>query len=210
MKKDMKALVRAGYDSGNYTREFRTSTSLSGFEAIMFTRLVEKLREGDSVIDLGCGAGVPYDSYLAGKGYGVLGIDFSSKHIAQARENVPGASFVLADYTAINLPDSAFGGLLALYTLFHVPRAEHEQILRKMHGSLKNGGVALITLGTSGFEYSEENNWAGSPVMAWSSWPPETYYEMLSGAGFSILRKKYEGNPGDREYHLWVLAQKQR
>lgn len=65
----------------------------------------------------------------------------------------------------------------------------------------------MATLGTSSSEYGEEKDWAGAP-MAWSTYDPETYKRMIVESGFDILETKFEGQPGDDEYHFWVLAQK--
>ena len=66
----------------------------------------------------------------------------------------------------------------------------------------------LVTLGTSDSGYGEDENWFGSSKMAWSSFSPETYEHMIQGTGFTMVESGYEANPGDDEYHFWVLASK--
>jgi hypothetical protein len=72
---------------------------------------------------------------------------------------------------------------------------------------LRPGGVILVTLGTSDSEHGEESDWCGAR-MAWSSHSPDVYKWMVREAGFVLLQTELEGEPGDEEYHLWVLARK--
>lgn len=60
-------------------------------------QLVALLRQGSSVLDIGCGAGVPVDKYLADEGFKVTGIDISKKQIELAKQNVPVANFNVKD-----------------------------------------------------------------------------------------------------------------
>ena len=76
-----------------------------------------------------------------------------------------------------------------------------------MHTLLNNGGIILVTLGTSGSEYGEEKDWAGA-TMAWSTYEPKEYEKMIKDVGFTILEATFEGKPGDEEYHFWVLVKK--
>ena len=97
---------------------------------------------------------------------------------------------------------------MKLHKYYSIDECNNEEALFEKLESLKNDGKILITLGTSGEEYSEEKNWAGTPTMAWSQYDPETYIQILDETGFDIIDSEFEGKKGEAEHHFWVLAKK--
>jgi len=56
--------------------------------------------------------------------------------------------------------------------------------------------------------YIRINNWCGTK-MAWSTYDPETYIEILNNLNFNIIKTGFEGEAeNEEEYHFWLLAQK--
>ncbi|MCX5096466.1 class I SAM-dependent methyltransferase [Streptomyces sp. NBC_00365] len=55
-----------------------------------------------TVLDLGCGSGVPVARALATAGHRVTGVDISEVQIRRAREFVPQAEFIRADATDLD------------------------------------------------------------------------------------------------------------
>jgi cyclopropane fatty-acyl-phospholipid synthase-like methyltransferase len=204
--KDMRKLVEEGYDKGDYEKAFRKDDSMREDEKYFLSELTKHLPKKGKILDFGCGLGIPYDKYLAEKGFKVTGIDISQKHIDIAKKNVPKANYIKGDFSSYKFREK-FSAIVSFYAIFHIPRKEHQKLFKKMNSLLKDYGVILITLGTSGEEYSEENNWAGAK-MAWSQYDPETYRKMLDKAGFDIIEARFEGKKGDAEHHFWVLARK--
>jgi ubiquinone/menaquinone biosynthesis C-methylase UbiE len=151
---------------------------------------------------------VPFDRWLVAQGFPVTGVDFSQKHIDLAKRNVPDATYIKADFTTLTFEGESFDGVLSLYAIFHIPRREHGTIFTQIHHWLRPGSSMLLTLGTSDSEYSEDVDWFGSPKMAWSTFSSQAYERMIQATGFTLIESGYEGNPGDDEYHFWVLASK--
>src|SRR2546426_6010230 len=83
---DPKAIVRRGYDL--VSRAYRADDADDGMYADWLDVLEKRIEPGSSVLDLGCGCGVPVARRLARR-YAVTGIDLSSVQIAPARELVP-------------------------------------------------------------------------------------------------------------------------
>ena len=77
-------------------------------------RLTASLGLGGSVLDLGCGCGVPVARDLTAAGYAVTGVDISAVQIERARQLVPGATFHHADIAAVSFPDSSFDAIVFL------------------------------------------------------------------------------------------------
>ncbi len=207
MTRDMRRIVQDGYEKDGYEKVFRADPVLHPMEIEFLDLLFQGLPKGARILDLGSGTGLPYDKYLAGIGFRVIGVDFSPKHLSLARQNVPQAEYILGDFSKVGFPPESFDAVTAFYSIFHLPRGEHPALFQRMHRWLKPGGRILLTLGTGDMECDEELNWLGAPMM-WSSYPPEKNLHILEKTGFAIRKTGYEGEPGDEEYHFWLLAEK--
>lgn len=207
MKEDIRKIVEKGYDKADYAGKFRINTLPNEIEQYFLEKLVGKIGAKAKVLDFGCGTGLPFDKFLVERGVDLTGIDISQKHIKLAKKNVSEAKFIKGDFSRFDFGEQKFNAIISLYAIFHIPRGEHKDLFVKINNLLTKNGVILVTLGTSGSEYGEEQDWCGA-TMAWSTYEPETYKNILTETGFSVLEEKFEGRPGDDEYHYWVLAQK--
>lgn len=198
---DYKALVRRGYDacaaSFHESRSAEPGSELRGLTA--------RLLDGDAVLDIGCGAGVPIARSLAVR-YRVTGVDMSPEMVRRARRNVPTGVFVCADVMSFRLPPSSFDAAVALYSVFHLPREEHARLFRRVHGWLKPGGYFLCTLSHQGEEGYTEPDFHGA-TMYWSNYGLDEYVDILTEVGFDVLETRSVGR--DRgEDHPLVLARR--
>ena len=207
MKKDIRKIVEQGYDKTDYAGKFRLNAVPNEMELYFLQSLASKVGEGAKVLDLGCGIGLPFDKFLVDKNIQVTGIDISQKHVDLSKKNVPEGKFIKGDFSRFDFGNEKFDGIISFYAIFHIPREEHKDLFIKMNQLLAEKGLILVTLGTSASEYGEEADWCGAP-MAWSTYEPEAYKQMLDETGFQIMEEKFEGKPGDEEFHYWVLAQK--
>jgi ubiquinone/menaquinone biosynthesis C-methylase UbiE len=164
-------------------------------------RLLVLLPKNPKVLDAGCGAGVPVAKFLTERGCRVIGVDLSQKMIELARKNVPGAEFIKREMTELEFEENSFDGLTAFYSVIHVPREKHAELLQNFHRILKPGGVMLISMGAGEWEGIEEFH---GVEMFWSHYGPERSLELIKQAGFEILFDKLEKRGG--EEHYWILA----
>ena len=207
---DYKALVRRGYDAcaAAYNESRKTA---SGIE---IRGLSDCLDDGSAVLDVGCGAGVPIAKSLAAR-YRVTGVDVSQEMVDLARRNVPAGDFICADIMTIPLPPSSFDAVVAFYSVFHLPRAEHLHLFRRIHRWLKPGGLLLCTLSHHSEEGYTEEGFFGV-TMYWSNYSLEEYIEMLTGVGFVLPEIQSTGcgyahegaTPETSEDHPLVLVRK--
>lgn len=103
---------------------------------------------GSIVLDLGCGTGRPMAEYLVSQGRRVLGVDQSEAMLAIARLRLPYERWVLSSMEVYE-PEEGYRGALLWDSLFHVPRTEHEPIVRKVVHGLPPGGRFMLTVGGS-------------------------------------------------------------
>lgn len=101
-----------------------------------------------SILDIGCGTGLPLMKRMVDFEANVTGIDISSEMIQKAKANVPGASIIEGDILTINFEET-FDGILAWDSLFHLPLDQQEQAIRKIASLLKPNGIFLFTAGGS-------------------------------------------------------------
>jgi cyclopropane fatty-acyl-phospholipid synthase-like methyltransferase len=169
--------------------------------------LASRLADGARVLELGCGNGVPDTQALAER-FRVTGIDISGEQVARARENVPAATFVQADFTTLDMDAGSFDAVAAFYSFNHVPRSLLEPLFSRVHSWLVPGGLFLASFGTSDTE-SWVGKWLGT-TMFFSSFPPETTSRLLAGAGFDLLLDEVEPlrEPEGEVEFQWVLARR--
>ena len=163
---------------------------------------------GTEVLDLGCGCGVP-DARLLSERFRVTGIDISDVQVDRARRLVPNARFVRADMTEVRFRAEAFGGVLCLYSLIHVPVEEHRPLLERIHRWLRPGGTLLLITGETRYTGVEEN-WLGSNAkMYWSHADGATYEKWLLEIGFEVLHRT-KVPEADAEHALFLARKRRR
>ncbi|MGW1160130.1 class I SAM-dependent methyltransferase [Streptomyces sp. NPDC002519] len=144
---DPKDVVRRGYDavSLRYDEAYGAETKYQS----LLVDLCRRIPAGGTVLDLGCGSGVPVARTLTEVGYQVTGVDISEMQIRRARERVPQAKFVHADATAVSFGAASFDAVVSFFALIHIPLAEQPPLLRKIAGWLRPGGcfVAITDSG---------------------------------------------------------------
>ena len=175
--------------------------------------LSSRLEDGDSVLDAGCGAGVPIARSLAER-YRVTGVDVSREMVRRARRNVSGGHFMCADIMSVDFPPASFDAVVAFYSVFHVPREQHADLFRRVHRWLKRRGHLLCTLSDYPEAGYTEDDFFGV-TMYWSNYGIHEYREILTGIGFSLLEASttghgyQEGMQQPAERHPLVLARKE-
>jgi len=205
---DPKEIVRAGYDA-IAARYAEWSASFESPVGAWLARFTERVPSDARVLELGCGGDNPSTLELAGR-YDYLGVDLSAGQLARARRELPDARFLEGDATTLELEPDTFDGVVSLFMLGHVPRAEQGPLLRRISGWLRPGGWLLATMGTAAADDVVERDWLGAP-MFFASFDEETNRRLLADAGLNALEARvvpFE-EPGHGLVHfMWVLAQK--
>jgi SAM-dependent methyltransferase len=117
------------------------------------------LPDGAEVLDLGCGAGSE-----ALRRFRVTGVDLSARQLELARERLPDARLLQADMTTVEFPDASFDGVVALYSLGHVPTERQPALLEAIARWLRPGGVLLASVPAGAGPEVVEEGWLGAPM----------------------------------------------
>jgi SAM-dependent methyltransferase len=205
---DYQDLVRRGYDQcSDAFSQARMSASPAALAP-----LLDLLSDGSAVLDLGCGVGVPIARALAER-HEVVGVDFSEAQIRRAEANVPAARFFCADILSADFPSESFDAVVSFYVVFHLPREQHAEVFRRVHGWLRPGGYFVVTVSQVNEPAYLEEDFFGA-TMYWSNFGLGEYRELLQLAGFAIRDNDEIGNgygssyPGSPETHPLLFAQK--
>jgi ubiquinone/menaquinone biosynthesis C-methylase UbiE len=170
-------------------------------------KLLNRLEPGSSVLDLGCGSGDPADIEIAKK-HTVTGVDISQTQINLARRKVPNGLFIHGDTGSLDFPSASFDAVISFYTLEHIPRKEHGNVLGHIYHWLKAGGFLLISMEAGDYD-DVIGDWLGVSMFI-SCFNPEIMKELIVQEGFEVLETAIENQiEGKTEipYH-WILARK--
>ncbi|MFK0170489.1 class I SAM-dependent methyltransferase [Streptomyces sp. NPDC090306] len=194
---DPKDLVRRGYDalSVHYERAFGSETKYAPWTPELLARLAPA---PSTVLDVGCGTGVPVARALTEAGHRVVGVDISEVQIARARELVPRAEFVRADATTLTFPPETFDAVVALYTLIHIPIEDQRVLLERISGWLRPGGWFLCATGSGAWTGTDENWLGGGTPMWWSHPDASTTRSWLARVDLAVEHEEFvpEGEGG--------------
>jgi SAM-dependent methyltransferase len=198
-------LVADGYDAIGETfaewRELIRNDPRDRWAADLVTRLEDDAR----ILELGCGAGSPETKRLAER-FRLTGIDISPRQVERARAAIPGAEFLQADFTELELAPGSFDAVVSFYAFNHVPRELLAPLLGSIHSWLAPGGWLLTAFGQSDLpEWT--GDWLGAPTF-FSGYPAETNSRLVREAGFTLERDEVVeiDEPEGPVKFQWVLA----
>ena len=111
----------------------------------VFNLFCNKLPKLASVLDFGCGSGLPFTKELVKKGFKVTAIDISDTMVKEAKKNVPKARYFRISMTNINFKEK-FDGIFSGYTMLCLNPVNFRKAAKKAVKSLKQGGVFFLAL----------------------------------------------------------------
>jgi ubiquinone/menaquinone biosynthesis C-methylase UbiE len=144
----------ASYDTvaESYEELFREGLAPHPYVRATLALFAELLRDiGGPVLDAGCGPG-HLTAHLRDLGVEAFGVDLSPGMVAIARRDHPDLRFEVGSMTDLNVPDRSVGGVLAYYSLIHVPDDEVPAVLGHFYRVLRPGGIVMI-----GFHVGDEH-----------------------------------------------------
>ena len=116
---------------------------------VLFAELVRDAG-GGLVADVGCGPGY-VTRHLHDLGVDAFGIDLSPEMIAIARRDYPDLRFEVGTMTDLDLADDSVTGLLAFWSVIHVPDHAVPAVFAQFRRVMRPGGPLLV-----GFHVGDE------------------------------------------------------
>jgi ubiquinone/menaquinone biosynthesis C-methylase UbiE len=178
------------------------------FQAALVERLSAELPAGTTILDLGCGTGVPTAKILTESDHRVVGVDVSEGMLKLAREQVPAADFRRDDIRTLPADYGTFQAVTAFFSLLMLSKADIEDTLRKSAGWLTPGGY--LAVGMVNFDAdSAPFDFMGVPVTVSGYLEPDLRTK-IEEAGFTVLSietVEFKPENGPAESQIFALAQ---
>lgn len=146
------------------------------------------------VLDGGCGPG-HWAAFLHEQGVDVEGVDLVPAFIESARTRFPDVPFRVGALDRLDVPDRSLHGVLAWYSLIHVPPEELPATLSAIARALVPRGRVLIGF----FESATAEPFPHAITTAYY-WPIEQIRHLLNQAGFTVLDIESRRDPGQRPH----------
>ena len=184
------ANTRTSYDTVavGYADQMRDSFTDKPYlraQVTLFADLVKAAGDGP-VADVGCGPG-HVTAFLGELGLDAFGIDLSPGMIEVARRDHPSLHFEVGSMTDLGLADDSVAGLLAWWSLIHVPDDEVAVVLAHFRRVIRPGGIVMVGFHEGNTTTHKTNGYGGHPMDVYvHRRPPARMAAWLNQAGFTV------------------------
>jgi SAM-dependent methyltransferase len=190
MPDDWLSDTRASYDAdaAGYADKVDGLLEASPYLRTSLALFAELVRDagGGPVADIGCGPG-HVTGHLHDLGVDAFGVDLSPEMIAIARRDHPGLRFEVGTMTDLDLPDRSVAGVLAFWSVIHVPDESVPTVFEQFHRVLRPGGPVLVGFHVGDETIHTSEGYTGRAINVDSHRRrPELVASWLRAAGFSI------------------------
>jgi 2-polyprenyl-3-methyl-5-hydroxy-6-metoxy-1,4-benzoquinol methylase len=155
-----------------------------------------------SILDIGCGSGVPISRYLIEAGHRVTGVDSSATLIDLCRDRFPAHEWIVADMRKLAL-GRLFDGIMAWDSFFHLCADDQRQMFPVFRQHAAPGAALMFTSGPAHGEAI--GDFEGEPLYH-ASLDPDDYRSLLDQHGFRVVSHVVEDMNCGR--HTVWLAQR--
>jgi ubiquinone/menaquinone biosynthesis C-methylase UbiE len=169
--------------AGEYARRFFHELEGKPLDRALLTRLAKETLGKGPVCDMGCGPG-EVARFLKDKGADALGVDLAVGMIAEAARLSPDIPFAQGDMLHLDVPDRAWAGIAAFYSLIHIPRGQITTALTELYRVLIPGGVLLLAFHIGDETVHLDEWWEEEVSLDFNFLQPAEIEYLLRQAGF--------------------------
>jgi SAM-dependent methyltransferase len=163
---------------------------------------------GGPAADVGCGPG-HVTAHLHELGIDAFGIDLSPAMIDLARRDHPGLRFEVGSMTDLRLADASVAGLLAFWSLIHIPDETVPSVFGHFRRVLRPGGPLLLGFHVGDGSRLKTQGYGGHPMkVCVHRRQPGLVAAWLRDAGFAIEAQMLL-DPDDRVPGALLFARRQ-
>ncbi|MFD1145818.1 class I SAM-dependent DNA methyltransferase [Saccharothrix hoggarensis] len=205
--------TRTSYDTVANSYADLLRDALAGYPYLrsalaLFAEMVQA-EGGGPVADVGCGPGY-VTAHLRGLGVDAFGIDLSPGMVEAARRDHPGLRFEVGSMTDLDLADGSVAGLLAWWSLIHVPDGGVPAVLAHFRRVLRPGGPLVVSFHVGDETHLKTEGYGGHPMNVHiHRRRPERVSAWLREAGFTVEAETLLDPHEDRPAAI-VFARRQR
>lgn len=208
--------TRAGYDAiaEPYAQLFRAELADAPLDRALLAAFAETVRRdhGDAeVLEVGSGPGT-VSAHLDALGLAVRGIDLSPEMVGLARRAQPTIAFEVGEMGALDVPGAALAGIVAWYSLIHVPQPRRAAVLREFRRVLRPGGHVLLAFQVGDDTLHLEQAFGHEIALDFHRLRPDDVVDLLHGVGFELTARVEKapeaGTAATRVSQGFVMARK--
>lgn len=141
------------YEEKYYEKANKNENRGSSLREVVVEFLVKGVKEGDLLLEVGCGSGILIPSLPREVVY--TGVDSSAYALKQAMARFPSTSFVEASSDNLPFGSNTFSYVVSVFALEHFPRPKES--LDEMVRVLKPGGCLLLLAPNLEFPFARLN-----------------------------------------------------
>jgi SAM-dependent methyltransferase len=186
---DWLAETRASYDTvAAYSARLRGALDTAPYLRAALASFAESVRARGAgpVADVGCGPG-HVTAHLRAGGLDAFGLDLSPGMIAAARREHPGLRFAVGSMTDLPLAHASLAGLVAFWSLAHVPDHALTGVFGHFRRALRPGGMLLLGYHAGEGVRLETEGCGGLPMkVRVHRRQPAAMSAVLRGHGFTV------------------------
>ncbi|MGD9010460.1 MAG: class I SAM-dependent methyltransferase, partial [Desulfobacteraceae bacterium] len=154
-----------------------------------YDALLESVRDGASVLDLGCGPG-NVSAYLKKHRptLKITGVDIAEEMIAIARHRIPYGRFHVGDIVHIDFRGE-FDCAICAFAIPYLSLEETGQVARQIHDGLKHNGIYYISFMEGHRSGLERTSFSGDDALYMYYHPKQAIYHLLIQNGLWVHRQ---------------------
>lgn len=208
--------VKKDYDiiADEYSEEF--GRLYEDIEVV--NEFMAKLKPNSKVLDLGGGTGKLTDLFIK-NGHQAICYDFSKEMMRKSQEYYPNLPYILDDMLNMeqHFESNTFDGIIAFYSLFHIPREDLNNVFASINNLLKDNGIFcfVVQLG-NGEQFIDEPylKEQGKGVLYFNFFTKDLIKQMLNNNSFETLFETEKTEVGENELgedgnnKVFVIARK--
>ncbi|MEU9506547.1 class I SAM-dependent methyltransferase [Micromonospora sp. NPDC048170] len=182
--------TRVSYDTvaESYAAQVRDFLDDAPYERAALALFADLTRAagGGPVADVGCGPG-HITAHLHRHGVEAFGVDLSPAMIDVARRDHPGLRFAVGSMTGLGLADASVAGLVAWYSVIHVPDDDIGTVFAQFRRVLRPGGPLLLAFHVGEGSRLKTTGYGGHPMRVHvHRRQPARVTAWLAEAGFTV------------------------
>ncbi len=179
--------TETSYDAvaDEYVRRIFDELKDKPLDCQLLERFAAQIRGVGLVADIGCGPG-HVARYLNERGVHICGLDLSAQMVERAKTLNSGIEFYQKDMNALDVPDGSWAGIVAFYSLIHIPRDQIVETFRELKRVLRPEGILLLSFHIGDEVLHVDEWWSHEVSLDFVLFQSEEMVEYIEAAGLTV------------------------